>query len=80
MDDDKDSVLEGSEHAPRDARLHGIVSQVKADHMLRPEESMRVMLAQRIRDAHIDLTDDQLDEIVQEAETDLSSGESNPNP
>jgi hypothetical protein len=78
MDDEKDSVLEGSEHAAPDDRIRGILSQITADHRLRPEESVRSMLEQRLRDAQIELPDSELDELVAQADSD--SGGANPNP
>lgn len=53
-------VQHGSLDAAQHAKVHGILLQVAADHELRPEEDVVLVLTQRLKDAGITLSEESI--------------------
>lgn len=58
-------IQNGSADAQLDEKLHGVLVQVIGDATLRPEEDVEALLRQRLRDAHIQISEENMLELVQ---------------
>ena len=60
--------MDGSTDAGRDSKVAGIVEQVRGDMQLRPTEESQRLLKQRLDDAGIEVSDDELTALTQEVQ------------
>ncbi len=60
-------VLDGAGQAPEEARVRGILAQVRADTALYPEEDTQSLLRTRLADAGIVLDIDRFQQLLREA-------------
>ncbi|UAJ80514.1 hypothetical protein IT072_05670 [Leifsonia sp. ZF2019] len=62
-------VMDGSNEAGADAKVAGIIDQVRADMQLRPREDSEKLLRQRLSDAGIQLDDAEISRIAGEVQS-----------
>ena len=53
-------IQHGSDDAPLDEKLRGILLQVAGDAELRPEEDVEALLRQRLRDTRIEIAEEHI--------------------
>jgi len=64
MSDNEELTTQDGNHATDDAKLQGIIGQVRADASLGNEGDLRTLLEQRLHDAGLTLSPEQFDDAL----------------